>query len=428
MHELSRMIQGDMVPALGVTEPGAIAFITAKAKSYTKGAVESVELSLSSSIYKGAFTCGIPGVPEVGNAFAAALGVCGADPDKGLQSLEDIDDAARTAAHKMIDENRIKVVLHEITPDVYLKATVKTAADTCEVTIKDRHTNIVRIELNGRVLFSAEEESAPEETTTGVDLEEIKKYTLADLVQYVNEVDLSEIAFIRKAYETNVALLEEGTASPRTTLGHRLLERNGGKWISDNELASAQAVTNTALEARVIGLSRPAMSITGSGAHGILCTMPLYACYKVNGLSEETLLRATALSYLVTIYIKVHSGLLSAFCGCAIASGTGAAVALCYMKGGSLKQMDHVINNMASSITGMICDGGNQGCTMKGVVAVDTAYRSVDFALAGAYVRSIHAINGRSPEDTMKNMGLIAYPGMKETEKTILDIFEEKSR
>ena len=247
-------------------------------------------------------------------------------------------------------------------------------------------------------------------------------------MEFVKTVDISEIAFIRDAYTTNLALLEEGMNNPRTTLGHRLIENNGGKAISDNELATAQAVTNTALEARVIGLSRPAMSITASGAHGILCTMPLYACYKVNGLSEETLLRATALSYLITIYIKVYSGIMSAFCGCAIAAGTGSAVALCYMKGGTVEEMGRVINNMASSITGMICDGGNKGCTMKGIVAVDIAYRSVDFAMAGAYVESVHAINGRTPEETMRNMGAIAYPGMKETERTILEIFEEKLR
>ncbi|MBR2576795.1 MAG: serine dehydratase subunit alpha family protein, partial [Firmicutes bacterium] len=133
MKELTKLIKGDMVPALGVTEPGSIAFITSKAKSYTKGEVRSVELALSSSIYKGAFTCGIPGVPEVGNAFAAALGICGADPDKGLEALDGITDADREAAHKLLDEGKVKVILHEITPDIYLRTTVTTDSDVCEV-------------------------------------------------------------------------------------------------------------------------------------------------------------------------------------------------------------------------------------------------------------------------------------------------------
>lgn len=168
------------------------------------------------------------------------------------------------------------------------------------------------------------------------------------------------------------------------------------------------------------------MSITGSGAHGIIATLPLYGVYKIRGLSEEKLLRATALSYLVCMYIKEYSGRLSAFCGCAIAAGTGMACGLTLLRDGTVEQMTHVINNMASSITGMICDGGNQGCTMKGIVAVDAAFRSVDLAMDDTYIFNVHGINGRTPELTMKHMGLIASPGMVGTEKTIVEIFEGK--
>ena len=432
MHELTMMIRQDMVPALGVTEPGAIAFITSTAKSFTSGEVKSVELSLSSSIYKGAFTCGIPGVEEVGNRFAAALGVCGADPTKGLESLDTITDESRIQAKRMINEGKIKVKLHSITPNIYLNAIVRTENDTCEVTIEGRHTNITRIKLNGRTIDPEEyplagREEEEEIVCDEIPLDTIKNYSFRELVNYARDVDLDEISFVMEAYKTNLALLEEGLKSSRTTIGHALYRKNGETGISKDEVATAQFVTNTALEARVIGLSKPAMSITGSGAHGILCTMPLYACWAVNGYSEEKLMRATVLSYLITIYIKVHSGIMSAYCGCAIASGTGAAVALCMMKGGNLLQMNYVVYNMASSITGMICDGGNKGCTMKGIVAVDTAYRAVEMALENAYVEPIHAINGKTPEETMKNMGLIASPGMLETEKVILTIFENKN-
>ena len=432
MHELTKMIKQDMVPALGVTEPGAIAFITAVANSYTEGRLESVEVKLSSSIYKGAFTCGIPGVNEVGNRFAAALGVCGADPRLGLEALDTITEESRIMAKKLIDAGRIKVSIHSISPDVYLNAIVKTEYDICEVVIEGRHTNITRIRLNGKTLSPEEypqigNADSAEKKEEKVSLDTIKDYSFTELVNYARDISIDEISFIMDAYKTNLELLEEGLFSEKTTMGHVLFKKNGEKGISDDELATAQFVTNTTLEARVVGLPKPAMSITGSGAHGILCTMPLYACWAVNRYSEETLLRATALSYLVTIYIKVHSGLLSAFCGCAIAAGTGAAVALCYMKGGNLLQMSYTVNNMASSITGMICHGGNKGCTMKGIVAVDTAYRAAEFALQSVYIDPVHSINGRSPEETMKNMGLIASPGMLDTEKVILTIFENKN-
>lgn len=143
-------------------------------------------------------------------------------------------------------------------------------------------------------------------------------------------------------------------------------------------------------------------------------------------MEEEALLRAAALSYLITMYIKEYSGRLSAFCGCAIAAGTGMACGLAFMKGADEEGIGRVIRNMASGMTGMICDGGNHGCTMKGIVAVDAAFRAVDMALAGVSIGSIHGINGRTPEDTMRHMGRIASPGMVETEKTIVEIMEKK--
>ena len=178
----------------------------------------------------------------------------------------------------------------------------------------------------------------------------------------------------------------------------------------------------------MLGLSRPAMSITGSGAHGIIATMPLYAWAQVKGLDEEARVRAAALSYLITMYIKEYSGKLSAFCGCGIAAGTGMACGLAWMRGADEAAISRVIWNMASGLTGMICDGGNHGCAMKGIVAVDAAFRSVDLSLAGISIEAIHGINGKTPEDTMKYMGMIASPGMTGTEKTIVEIMEQKNQ
>src|SRR5699024_1617124 len=183
---------------------------------------------------------------------------------------------------------------------------------------------------------------------------------------------------------------------------------------------------NASIEARVIGLNKAAMSITGSGAHGIIATMPLYAVAKVNNISDDELIRATALSYLITIFIKEYSGTLSALCGCAVAAGIGMACGLVYLRDSGIEEMTYTIQNMASSITGMICDGGNQGCTMKGIVAVDAAFKSVDLAMNHVMVEDVHGINGETPEKTMHNIGLIASPGMIETEKTIVEIFETK--
>ena len=425
MHALTELIKSDMKPALGVTEPGAIAFAVSTAKAHIKGAVKKVGLRLNSGMYKNAFTCGIPGTSEVGNYYAAALGAVAADPKKGLECLEGIGKAEEEAAGEMIKEGMISVSMSSITSRIFIEATVTGETSEAVVTIQDAHTNITKITENGTVVFEKEAKAAQEsKETTPL----IHQYTLAQMVEYVNTVSAQELDFIKEAYKVNYELLQEGLKSPKTTYGPYLLKKNGGVLVSEDERKTASLFCNGAIEARVIGLSKPAMSITGSGAHGIIATMPLYAVYKINNYTDEQLLRATALSYLVCMYIKEYSGKLSAFCGCAIAAGTGMACALAWLKGAGAETMEKVINNMASSITGMICDGGNQGCTMKGIVAVDAAFDSVELAMDDVYIYNAHGINGATPEETMHNMGLIASPGMTGTEKTIVDILDGKNK
>ena len=376
-------------------------------------------------MYKNAFTCGIPGTSEVGNYYAAALGAVAADPKKGLECLEGIGKAEEEAAGEMIKEGMISVSMSSITSRIFIEATVTGETSEAVVTIQDAHTNITKITENGTVVFEKEAKAA-QESKEATPL--IHQYTLAQMVEYVNTVSAQELDFIKEAYKVNYELLQEGLKSPKTTYGPYLLKKNGGVLVSEDERKTASLFCNGAIEARVIGLSKPAMSITGSGAHGIIATMPLYAVYKINNYTDEQLLRATALSYLVCMYIKEYSGKLSAFCGCAIAAGTGMACALAWLKGAGAETMEKVINNMASSITGMICDGGNQGCTMKGIVAVDAAFDSVELAMDDVYIYNAHGINGATPEETMHNMGLIASPGMTGTEKTIVDILDGKNK
>ena len=454
MHELSTLIKKDMVPALGVTEPGAISFCVAKAKSYAKGELLHLNVAMNSGMYKNAFTCGIPNSKEVGNVFAAALGYVAGNPDKGLESLANVTPADNVSAQRLIDEGKITVALSGISSRIFMEATLETTESKVLLTIRDTHTNITKIVVNGETVLEAEEkdeaidrpeagitESNKTEEGCGITesnkvaegigttkIHSIHRYTLAELVDYVNTVSMEEIEFVKEAYKVNLELFEEALKNPRTTFARQLLAMNGGEVISKDEQMTASLLCNATIEARVIGLDKPAMSITGSGAHGIIATMPLYGVYKIHGLSEEILYRATMLSYLICTYIKEYSGRLSAFCGCAIAAGTGMACGLVYLKGGTVEQMEYTLNNMASSITGMICDGGNQGCTMKGVAACDAAFRSVAFAMKGVHIDKVHGINGNTPEETMRNMGLIASPGMVGTEKTIVEIFEEKLR
>ena len=428
MEELTRLIKEDMKPALGVTEPGAIAFAVASARANVDGEIRKVLVALNSGMYKNAFTCGIPNSSRYGNQYAAALGAVAAKAEKGLESLEDITDQDDEKAARLVEEGKVEVTLDHIGSQITIDATVETDRDSCTVHIRDSHTHIVAIEKNGEIQFE-EKKAAPQKAEEEKDeTPAIHRYSLHEMLEYIKNVPEKEISFIREAFSMNMDLLEEGIHSERAVITRQLLQANSKEVISGDVRKTAQLLCNGAIEARVLGLNRPAMSITGSGAHGIIATMPLFAYYQVNfgNVADDVLLRATALSYLVTMYIKEYSGKLSAFCGCGIAAGTGMACGLAYMQGAGEKQIGMVIQNMASGLTGMICDGGNHGCTMKGIVAVDAAFRSVDLALEDVCIEGIHGINGLTPEDTMRNMGRIASPGMVETERTIVEIMEQK--
>lgn len=494
MYELTKLIREDLKPALGVTEPGAVAFAAASAREHVQGEIRKVRVALNSGMYKNAFTCGIPNSSNYGNLYAAALGAVAADAGKGLESLADITPEDDRKAEEMVTEGLVEVVMDHIGSGITIDATVETKQDRCTVHIRDSHTHIVSIEKNGRRIYGDEAYPASgREYGLPVDPEQetpvIHRYSLGEILTYIREVPAEEIAFIRDAFSMNLKLLEEGIASGRAVIAKQLLKENGGVMISEDPLGTAQLLCSGAIEARVLGLGSPAMSITGSGAHGIIASMPLYAWYKVRGQKAEAsgrtgammeaaavqgrcaepekaldsiaagagpkesaaygrcagsekapvsageeakpedaaLLRATALSYLITMYIKEYSGRLSAFCGCGIAAGTGMACGLAFLQGADEAVIAAVIRNMASGLTGMICDGGNHGCAMKGIVAVDAAFRAVSMAKAGASIESIHGINGVTPEDTMRYMGMIASPGMVQTEKTIVEIMEEKA-
>ncbi len=421
MNNLTKLIAGDMKPALGVTEPAAIALACAKARSLTDEDILCATVRVNSGIYKNAFTCGIPGTSELGNEFSAALGLVCGDAEKGLCVLDGVDAKAIEAAKKLIAEERIKVELDSISSELYIGVTLRTRNDCCIAEIRGGHTSFCHIEKNGAVLLHREYAGAKQSPSP------IVNYSIEDIYNFAVSSSVEELRFIQDAYSMNTALAEAGANWERCTVTKSMLAQNGG-FYSDDARMSAKTLACAAAEARVLGIDRAAMSITGSGTHGIICTLPLYAYCKVNGIEEEKLLRATAISYLVCMYIKEFSGKLSAFCGCGIAGGTGLACALSYLMGGGEKELEAAVGNMSASITGMICSGGNHCCCLKVIAAADSAFTAAELAVSGAGVTAPHGILEASAEKTMQNLGLIADPGMAETERVIIEIMQRKGK
>lgn len=420
MNELLRLIRNDMKPALGVTEPAAIALACARARSLSDEPVKHVTVRVNSGIYKNAFTCGIPGTDKVGNDYSAALGIVCGDWEKGLCVLEIVTDQDVETAAAMLRAGMVQVQMDSISSELFISAMVETEHDTCTAIIRGGHTNFCHVEKNGQVLLHQEYVPAKETRSP------IVNYSLAQIRDFAINAELEDLQFMQEAYVVNETLAQAGAQWDRCVITADMILQNGGSLLSQDPRISAKTLACAAAEARVLGIDEAAMSITGSGTHGIICTMPLDAYCQVLGIDENRKLRATAISYLVTMYIKEFSGKLSAFCGCGIAGGTGLACALTYLMGGDKNAMERAISNMAASITGMICTGGNHCCCLKVISAVDCALNSALLAVDGASIGDAHGICGRTPEQTMKNVGLIADPGMVETEKVIVGIMREK--
>lgn len=231
MHLLTELLKKDMKPALGVTEPGAIAFAVSTAVRHIKGEVEHITLSLNSGMFKNAFTCGIPGSVEVGNYYAAALGAIAANPDKGLECLEGITKSDEEQARKMVKDNKITVNMSSISSRIFIEVKVIGKEEQSIVKIRDSHTNIVEIQENGKIIFSKPLSDSICENDEVL----IHKYTLDQMLDYALTIPFEEISFIEKAYDMNLKLFEEGLKSEKTTYASYLLKKNGGSVISNDE-------------------------------------------------------------------------------------------------------------------------------------------------------------------------------------------------
>lgn len=213
-----------------------------------------------------------------------------------------------------------------------------------------------------------------------IEKDNVQRYTLQEILPYIEEVSASEIVFIRDAFSMNMELLEEGLQSSKTNFGPMLKKQNGGKLISDDENRTAQLLCNGAIEARVLGIDKPAMSIAGSGVCGIITTMPLFAYQQIHRdeISADKLLYATALSYLVTMHMMGQTEKNFEYCHCEIAAGIGMACGLCYLQGGKREEVSKVIDSMMSNVRKMTFGEENKGCVRTGIMLVDASFRVVE--------------------------------------------------
>ena len=413
------LIRREVVPAVGCTEPAAVALAVAKAVETLGASAARVDVGLSGNILKNAMGVGIPGTGMIGLPIAVALGALIGRSAYGLEVLKDVDDVAVERAKRLIDEQRIRIGHIGNTPsNLHIEVKVSDEqGNTAEAVISGTHTNCVYVAKNAEVLLDKRRETTGD-TVEGYDNMKLDLPTVWD---FALTTPIEEIDFILDAMRlnTNAARLALDGKGKGHGVGATL--RVNRHKMGDSVLADMLTMTSAACDARMAGEPVAVMSNSGSGNQGIAITMPVVTYARHIDADRDTLVRALTMAHLTSIYIKQQLGRLSALCGCVVAS-TGASMALVYLMGGDYARGSYAVKNMIATLTGMICDGAKPACSLKITSGVGTAYISALMAMNNHCVTSTEGIIDDCVDRTISNFALIGREAMTETDRVVLSI------
>ncbi|KRQ86184.1 Serine dehydratase alpha chain [Caloramator mitchellensis] len=414
------LLKREVIPALGCTEPVAVALCCAKAKDELKNIPEMVEVYVSKNIMKNGMGVGVPNTGMVGLDISAAIGSIIGNSSKGLNVLEDVTPDILEMAKGFIEDGKVKVSLKNTNEKLYIESILYFKNDYVKVIIKNRHNNFVYIKKNGQVLLNIEEdEIAPF-------VEDIS-LTVRDILDFALSVNIKDIEFLLEGVEMNRRISSEGLSKDYgLNVGKKMLENIKKGILSDDIHNYAMALTAAGADARMAGATLPVMSSAGSGNQGLTAILPVVAVAEKINSNNETLARALVISHLITYHIKSHLGRLSPVCGCGVAASTGASCAIAYLLGGGYVEICKVIKNMVADIAGIICDGAKPSCALKLSTAASAAVQSALLALSGVEVSKYDGIVEEDVEKTIMNLAKIGTLGMNTTDDVILNIMTNK--
>ena len=420
-EQIIALINREVVPAIGCTEPIAVALCVAKATETLGCRPEKIQALLSANILKNAMGVGIPGTGMIGLPIAIALGALIGKSEYQLEVLKDSTPEAVEEGKKLIDDKAIEIALkYGIEEKLYIEITCEAQGQKATAIISGGHTNFVYITRNEEVLLNRQTTSSSEIEDKDVELDLRKVYDFA------TTSPIDEIRFILETRDLNKSAAERSfKGNYGHQLGRTLKSPNTSLMMGNNTFTHILSYTSAACDARMAGAMIPVMSNSGSGNQGITATLPVVVYAEDHNKSEEELVRALLLSHLTVIYIKQSLGRLSALCGCVVAA-TGSSCGITYLMGGNYEQITYAVKNMIANITGMICDGAKPSCALKLASGVSTAVLSAVLAMEGKCVTSVEGIIDDDVDRSIRNLTRIGSQGMNETDKLVLDIMTHK--
>jgi len=417
------LMQREMVPALGCTEPVAVALACAKARSLLPkedGTPTRVHLAASRNILKNAMAVIIPGTRFYGADYACALGALGGNADLGLEVLSTLTEQDAERAEELVESGRIEISTANRSDPIYIEATVYGKEHRARTVICGTHANICLLERDGYAVFQKELPKPQSEQPMEEGL------SLRDIFDFAKNVPLERLGIVEESIRLNTAISKDGLENEyglRTGIVMKKhLEENGGGTIAERAIMRTLA----AIDARMDGSSLAVMSNSGSGNQGITATLPVWSVAKDLGADAETTLRAVAFSHLTTIYIKEHLERLSSLCG-AIVAAIGASCASAWLQGGDYDAIERTLINILASVTGLICDGAKAGCALKVAASLAAGFQCESLARAGIRAAGIEGIVDSDAERSIDNLAQLTQEGMRETDKAIWSIMLNKN-
>lgn len=431
------ILKMEVAPALGCTEPVAVALCGAAAASIIPNwgmdgkLIDFIEIWVDPNIYKNGLAVSIPGTGGLcGLDTASALGALGGNPALKLEVLKTIDDVVVKKARSFIKDGKLKLNLLTDHRGLYIKTIITSGDDVAEAIITDLHDNITSLTVNGEPLKDSPliSKVKPGGKSELAELEDwLKSLSLQQLLDLVDELDGEDMAFLEEGLRFNLRLTDYGLKHGCGLGVGKTLERLARqRLIKKDMMLEARMMTSAAADARMAGVNLPAMSSAGSGNHGLTAVLPIRAVQNYIDCDHTSMIQAIGLSHIITAFVKAFTGRLSAVCGCSVAAGAGAAAGITYLMGGDIQHIAGAIKNLTEDLAGVICDGAKAGCAFKLATAAGTAVQASLFALQGINVQATDGIIGGSLEQTTQNLGALSTQGMIETDRTILKIMLEK--
>lgn len=425
MNLLKEILAKEVYPAFGCTEPIACAYAAAVAGAQLGEPVERLTLKVDPGTYKNGAVVVVPcSGGAKGNLIAAALGAALARPEGNLLLLQEVTAEVLKRAQLLIENGNCFLECENLHKDFHVDVLVAGARHNARCVLSGGHTNIERIEKDGKIVYRMDGGSAE---ASGLAYRRIlQQMDMAGVLSLADRLEAEDRAYIRRGVEMNLAMSEWGFEVGGTAYQLRKMQREG--FLADDMFFRTKIRVASAIDARMAGMNQAVMTSGGSGNQGIVNILTPYLVGREMGVEAERIVQSIAIAHAVNSYVKSFTGEISVICGCAMGAGIASASAIVYQQAGiDIQRITFAVNNVIGDLSGLICDGAKPGCAMKAVTAVDTAIRSALMALKGYGLSADNGLIGQTVEESLRNLGRITLEGMFHVDPTILNILQDRS-